>query len=188
MDFVNIYIKGGLGGSGKLGIIPNQYSDTIKSHLLSKPNNLISGPSTNNYEAYVSMVTSSSVTIVIELIPNEVLIEEFQANKTQLIEELKTELAKPITLKNSIIVKLDREDGVPRELPECGLNLPTKEQVFENPYKIEIQLYNSNKEVIARSSGQKKQILEIMRAYYFSSITSVSVEDDNSSYVKIEVK
>ena len=187
LDYINIYASGHIGGDGKIGQIPNEFYLKIKDHLNSKPSFLNSGPSSNNYEALIKEIQDNTLKISLTLIPNEILIQEHENYLEKIVENLKTELAKPKVLKKPIELKFHRENGVSKELPEVSLNLPTKEAIYSNPNNIEFQLINLQKEVVARSISQRKEHIEIIRAFDSNNITNVSVNDDNDSVVIVTI-
>lgn len=193
MDNVIIYAKGSVGGSGQLGIVPNNYFRNLKAHILGAKSYGISGPSTRNYDATILSITGSSCTIGIKLYSpeeHEKRIMDMNAQAKQGIKDKLDKLykmKKPVSIKFKIIgIKtLDLEDlKLKITNPEnLKLIIFEKEYYIEHPndYKLELR-DDTNKLLAVPERSQNSSLLNIIKGHHSGQkmlITKIEIEENH---------
>jgi hypothetical protein len=164
LEKVIIYAPNTIGGNGQLGIIPPDYFKAIKKHILNSRDFGFSGPSTNNYEAFITNITNSSCTIKIKLLSekeHEEIIKNFiekEKNTTKMELEKKYQMSKPVQV--SFYLK-SKEEFI---IEDLSLKILDKEYYIENPFELKLQLISNEKKIIAETHSQRDKVLRVIKA------------------------
>lgn len=165
MDRVIIYVPNSIGGSGQLGTIPSNYFRLIKAHILGQKDFGFSGPSTNNYDAAIIDLTSSSCTISIRLLTAK----EHEQRINEMVERdkqaTKLELEKKYRMTKSVDVKFDLKRTSPQNLDNLRLKIFDKEYYIEHPHDYKLQLIDNQNVVVGETFSQKDKVFRIVKAH-----------------------
>lgn len=186
MDAVLIYSAGTIGGNGLLGIVPNNHFITIWKHLLqpTQINKIISGSSTNNYDATITRITNYSCEITIKLFSEEEhkkIIDDIITN-----DKLRTseELNKKYKMRSPVKISFNLEDTYLfniEDLINLKLHIFEKEYYIEDPFNYNILLMNGN-EIIGKTTSQKTEIFRILKTHFNGHEIKINNIEKGSEY------
>lgn len=187
LEKVILYAPNTVGGNGELGIVPPAYFKEIKEHLLKSKDSGFSGPTTNNYEAFITDLTSSGCIIKIKLLSEqeqEKRIQDFiEKEKTNIRVELekKYRMTKPVQVSFYLKSKGDFR------IVDLDLNLLYKEYYIENPFELKLQLLNKDKKLIAETHSQKDKVLRIIKAHQNSQELKIETMEKYDEYILVTI-
>jgi hypothetical protein len=196
-DKVHVYSSFSIGGSGRIGFIPDENHDLIQKHLLSKINYGISGPGLQNYNAVISGKGPNNVEILVELISNEDYKKiigyhnymQFKYDSERVAKFLET-IDKPYTINKPIILKFYFEDEVNESfLGGLDLKMASKGQMAENPEFFNIFLFDKEGKKVSKATGSLDDISKAIRVIMnqtANSIRFVSM-DKNLNWAELEI-
>ncbi len=184
MDRVNIYAPNSIGGSGQLGTIPSNYFKIVKTHILGQKDFGFSGPSTNNYDASIIDITSSSCTISIQLFSHE----QHERRIHEMIEKdklaTKIELEKKYKMSKPVEIKFDLKRTKTAELDKLRLKIFDKEYYIEHPHDYKLQLIDDNNEVIGETFSQKDKVFRVVKAHLNGQPLKIQKLEKSSDHFK----
>lgn len=188
MDRVNIYAPNSIGGSGQLGTIPSNYSRVIRTHILGQRDFGFSGPSTNNYDATIVDLTSSSCTISIRLFSrqeherriNDIIERDKKATRVEL--ERKYRMSKPVA------IKFDLKRIGTFNLGNLRLRIFDKEYYIEHPHEYKLQLVDDTDEVIAETFSQKDKVFRVVKAHLNGQPLKIEKIEKSKDYLTVTVR
>ncbi|WP_276371949.1 hypothetical protein [Chryseolinea sp. H1M3-3] len=187
MDRVNIYAPNSIGGSGQLGTIPSNYFKLIKAHILGQKDFEFSGPSTNNYDATITDVSSTSCTISIRLFSPE----EHERRIKEMIERDKeltrVELEKKYRMSKPVDIKFDLKGDKPFSLDHVRLRIFDKEYYIENPHDYKLQLVDDTNGVIAETFSQKDKVFRVVKAHLNGQPLRIEQIERSRDHLKVVV-
>lgn len=187
MDKILIYAPNSVGGSGKLGIVPNKYFKAIKSHILGQKDYGFSGPSTNNYAASILSVFGSNCTIGIKLFSDQeherIILNMINQDKeaTKAAFDKKYKMTKPVQIVFDL--KINNETNI----ESLRLKVLEKEFYIENPYDFKLQLIDENNSIIAETVSQKEKVFRIVKGYYNGQKINISKIEKENNYIKTTI-
>ena len=154
---VFIYRSGTMGGRGRIGVVPNQYSKQIINDLKKD----------RTYQAEIVELSTSNVTIQY-FRPSPKKMERVQKNylnkRSQQLQQLLNKDYNP-QKGFSISVNFDKTGSYEVDDP-VNIRFREKEHYIKNPQSLELDFYNQNGQKIANKSNHPDKIRRILRAYF----------------------